>query len=365
MDDDRAQIQRLRAEADALPHGPTQVALLEEAVRLADELQDVDLAYEMRDHLMRSAAFSGRPDDLLVAFSWCLAQYDCAPHRFNSYNLLWKYKWVIGGATHFPEIDRPRLEALLADMERRYREAGSTLHAVHDERRSLMKAFGDRAAARKAHAACRRTPRDHLSDCPACEAHGTLDYHVFQKHWRRAVQAAQPIFQKRLSCAVVPLVTYSTILLPLLHLGRIDEAREYQRTGYRLIRQADGVIEELAEHLRFVVLAGDLAQARRMMERHLPTVLESVMLDKRFAWFLAARLWTDRLLGRGTKTIKLRLPAALPSPDAQGRSDVRQLGAWFTERAQEIARRFDARNGNDYHQQRLDELPELLRLAVD
>src|SRR5262249_18653540 len=132
------QVWELRWKADDLPHGPAQVALLEEAVQLADSLKDVDLAYRVRSELMTAATFSGRPDIMLVAFSWCLAQYDRNPQQFDQHDLLWKYKWVIGNGYKFPEIDRPRLEALLADVERRYREAGSTMHAVSQARRDFL-----------------------------------------------------------------------------------------------------------------------------------------------------------------------------------------------------------------------------------
>ena len=112
------------------------------------------------------------------------------------------------------------------------------------------------------------------------------------------------------------------------------------------------------------ILIGDLARAKHMMEKHLTAVLDYVELDARFAFLLAARLWTDRLVSHGTDRIKVRLPPGPPAPDAPGNSDVRQLGQWFTEQAQAIAHRFDARNGNDYFQQQLDELPQLLRLPV-
>jgi len=114
----------------------------------------------------------------------------------------------------------------------------------------------------------------------------------------------------------------------------------------------------------FVVLTGDFAQAKRMLERHLPAALNSVMLDERFNFLLAARLWTDRLLARGMPAIKLHLPDELPAADAQGRRDVAELGTWFTDQARSIAARFDGRNGTTAFQDRFDELPELLALAA-
>jgi len=174
----------------------------------------------------------------------------------------------------------------------------------------------------------------------------------------------QALLQGQLTWAEEPRRGLSKVLLPLLRLGQLDEARELQERGYRYIRNASHFVTELAHQLRFVVLVGDMTQARRMVERHLAGALDSVMLDERFAYLLAARLWTERLLGQGTEALKVRLPAGMPGADAVGKTDVRHLGQWFADEAQMIARRFDARNGTDAYQRRFEELPQLLRLAV-
>ncbi|MBI3410378.1 MAG: hypothetical protein HY040_18730 [Planctomycetes bacterium] len=365
MTDPRDQIVDLLCEAEGLPHGPAKVALLEEAVQLADSLNDLDLGFEARNGLMEAANFSGRPDIILVAFTWCLAQYDRDRERFDSYDILWKYKWVITIAYQFPEISRPRLEQLLDDIDRRYREAGSTNYGVSLVRRKLMVHFGEWQKARAAHSQFRKCRRDFLSDCPACVAASNCYYFASQRHWGRAVQAAQPVLQNRLTCTEEPHRTLANVLRPLFHLGRLEEARVYQRRGYRLVGQANHFVEQHAEHLQFAVLLGDMAQAKRLLERHLSGALQIVTVDDRFQFLLAGRLWTDRLRSRGTRKLKVRLPKGLPSPDADGKSDVSALGAWFTAQSQEIAQRFDARNGTNAFQQQIDELPELLRLALD
>jgi hypothetical protein len=292
MTDLHDQIAELQDKAQGLPYGPARLALLEEAVQLADSVKDVDLAFSARQELMEAATFSGRPDIMLVAFSWCLAQYDRNPEQFNRDDMLWKYKWVITNAFGFPEISRPRLEELLADMERRYREAGSTLNGVSMVRRELHEHFGEWQQAQAAHAEFRKRRRDSLSDCPACVAGNTCRYYSRQRQWGRAVQAAQPVLHNRLTCAEEPHYTLASVLRPLFHLGRLEEAKTYQRWGYRLVRSANHFVRHQADHLRFLVLIGDLAQAKRLLERHLPGVLQIVTVDERFEFLLAARLWT-------------------------------------------------------------------------
>ena len=302
---------------------------------------------------------------MLVAFSWCLAQYDRNPERFDRREILWKYKWVISTGCNFPEISRRRIEELLADMERRHREAGSTLYAVSLLRRGMFEHFGEWQQARVANAEFRRRRRDFLSDCPACVANANCGYFCGQRQWGRAMRAASPVLHQGLTCTWEPHRTFSRVLRPLLHLGRVDEAKTYHRQGYRLVSRAREFVRQQAAHLEFVVLINELARAKGLLERHLAGALESVELDERFEFLLAARLWADRLAVRGTRTLKVRLPKGLPAPGADGKSDVGALREWFMERCQEIARRFDARNGTSAFQQHVDELPDLLRLAMD
>lgn len=355
-----AQVAELHAKASGLPHGPAQVALLEEAVRLADLSQDIELAFDVRDTLMQSACFSGRSDVVLVAFAWCLAQYDRDPQRFNSFNILWKYKWVISDGISFPDLSRARLESLLADMERRFREAGSTMDAVWRLRRELFMHFGEWPQSRAAHAEVQTCARDWLSDCPACVAVNDCRYFSGQHEWGLAVEAAQPVLQKRLSCAEEPHRTLAEVLRPLLELSRVEEAQEYQRWGYRLIRNAQHFVREHACHLHFLTRTGDAAGAKRVLERHLPGALEAVQLDERFEFLLAARLWAQRLAEQGKKPLKVRLPPALPAADGNGKSDVAALGAWFAEQAGVLARRFDARNGTTAFQTMIDDTEQLI-----
>lgn len=365
MTEARTQINELQQAARRLPYGTTKTAMLEEAVRIADTLEDVRLAYRIRDDLMQAATFAGRHDVAIVTFSWCLAQYDRDRSVAPAYELLWKYKWVVNNARQFPEISRARLFELLDDMERRHREYGSSLHAFWLLKRSLHQSLGEPESAAEAQKSYRRRRRDFLSDCIACVAHKDCSYHRFRGHWSRALKAAEPVLTGRMSCAEQPHLIYSHVLIPLLHLKRLDEASEHQARGYKLVARGEQFVEAHSEHLQYMVLTGNMPRAKGMLERHLPGALKAVSAEERFAFLLAARLWTDRLLEQGVRRLKVRLPEGPPAPDARGESDAAALGSWFGEQARAVAARFDARNGNTWFQQQIDALPDLMRLATD
>jgi hypothetical protein len=365
MNDYQEAIDKLTEEAEFVGNGAAKIGLLEEAVRLADTHGDTEAGFNVRLTLMDASTFAGRPDLLLVAFSWCLAQHDRDPDLFGDEDLLWKYKWVVNQLSGFPQISRQQIEAMLADMEIRFEEAGSTLHAVYQQKRDVLMDMGDREAAAQANDELARIERDWLSDCKACIADIEVEHRVLDGADEEALEKAAPILRGRLSCAEVPQRTYAKVLLPLLRLGRPDEAMSFHLKGYRLIAGNPGnFITHIALHMEFLALTGNLAKAVKLIEKHLPSALENPSLGKRFDFFLACRLVLDMLLAEDKKALKLRLPSTFPLYESKGRYLISNLIAWFANQTQDLAKRFDRRNGNPFFSQKIADLEELKKLAT-
>jgi pentatricopeptide repeat protein len=121
---DQERLEDLLGEAYHLDNGDAKVQLLEEAVKLADALQDVDMSFYSRMQFTEAATFAGRSERLMTSFSWCLAKYKEDPEQFEEYgyDLLWQFKWVIGGVSTFPHITYSTLLRSLAQLNR-YDEA--------------------------------------------------------------------------------------------------------------------------------------------------------------------------------------------------------------------------------------------------
>ena len=363
MSDHESQIQELRFKAWGLPNCPTKVSLLEEAVRIADLHNDIECGYDLRQDLIEAATFSGRIDVLMVAFSWCVAQYDRDPERFDEHDLLWKYKWALADAPDFPQVSRQQIDSLLTDMERRYKAGGHSLHAVHQMRRDAMVAMNDKPAAKKAHTAFTKARVDWLSDCKACTASNTGGYHELFEKWDDVWKSYEPIVKGKLSCHSEPLRSTSSALLPLVRLGKAAKAKELQTAMTKRLARDENPTPQAAEHLVFLSVVDETAKAKRVLERYLPKGLEAVSGLERLSMLNAAIVFCGRLLNNGTTAIKVQLPAHLPKADDKGRRDVAEVRAWFEGEARKLAEQFDARNGNDGNVRALAALPELLELA--
>jgi len=346
--------------------GDTKVALLEEAVRLADICGDFTLASTARELLIHAATFGGAPEKALVAYSWQLAQYDRRPQDMDEWNILWQYKWILDSIANFPQIGKAQILEMLDDMAARYRRAGYSLRPNYLMRHRLYKFWDEAEGARYFHKG-RATPRDTMSDCLACELNDVVSFAIREGDDARAVDSALPIIQGRMRCASIPRNTFAHLLLPLVRLGRLDEAVDLHLQGYRLVASAPkGALSNAAEHLEFLVVTENFDRAVSIFEKHLADASTIADAATQFDYYLASWFLLDQLpeRGRGRTTLKLRLPRALPAYVEEGVYSTAGLAAWFLEQCEALAARFDARNESDYYTRSIRDTAALKELTT-
>lgn len=332
-----------------LDDGDSKIMLLEEAVRLADICGDFALQYDARDRLINAATFGGAPEKALVAYSWCLAQYDrrASEQDVDLWRLLWMYKWILSNIASFPQIAKAQILEMLDDMAVRYERAGYSLRPNYMLRNRIYK-YWDAAEAAKFFRKAQETYRDSASDCAACELDDAVSFALRQTDDAEAVRLAAPIIQGRLRCGSIPKITFANLLLPLTRLGRLDEAVSLHLQGYRLIARAGkGYISSVADHITFLNVTENFDRAVRIFEKHLADASSLADLASKFDYYVAAWFLLDNL--RERETLKLRLPRTLAVYEESGVYGVARLARWFLEQAQTLAARFDARNESDYY----------------
>lgn len=357
-----AQIDELVMSTWGMDNGPTKVAILEQAVRLADAHNEDEHGFGARLDLIDAATFGGSPDVALVAFAWCLAKVDAEPQRFDVGPLLWKYKWTVDAAVEYPTIAKQQLADMLDDMERRYRAAGSGLHPVHQTAREAYRVMGDLPAAKAAHSRVVKSRRSFLSNCEACEQHAQVKFYLDLGQRGRAYKKAEPLLAGRLSCMEVPHCTYSHLLLPKLFDGEAELAAEYHRQGTRLLGHNPKFVTEAARHLIYLTVADELPAAVKYLQKHLPNAVACTCPAWKFEFARAATFCFDRLAER-PRPLKVRLPANLGLPKGVDGTNLTALRDHFAAEARVIGKAFDARNGNDRYARRLAELADLKEKA--
>ncbi|HJK91728.1 MAG TPA: hypothetical protein RMH85_14565 [Polyangiaceae bacterium LLY-WYZ-15_(1-7)] len=351
-------IDALLEEARELDYGPERIAKAEEAVRQADQQKLEVKAYDARLALIEATVFGGYPEKGFVAFGWCAAKSDEDPERFQEsrallgmfltgIDLLWSYKWMTLQVPWYPQLSRAQIDETLDDMEARYRKHGLSLRPVYMQRtRAALEMGDDLETAHQWYRKWQWAPRDLYADCEACEVSFQAQFHAARDEHERALQLAAPLFDGTLGCAEVPHMTYGRLLGSALALGQAERAAEMHAKGYGLVRDNRDFVVPVAEHVHYLVRAGELEEAKALVERHLPWAVGNRLPYRTMRFFAAARDVFGALDGQ----VEARLPEAL---GGAGAHDAAALAERFDAEAKAIAARFDARNGNDVVGQRI------------
>ncbi len=343
-------------EAQNLPHGPQRLALVEDAVRQADLSGDGAAAYEARKELIYSANYAGQSEKMLVAFAWCRAyldEHEAELGAWEQHGLAWYHKWVLIATHHFPQIPLERIQNLHRDYAERIRALGAGGGTVPYFELQLALHRGDVNGARTAFNIWQFARRDHLSDCPACEAQTIADYHEFTGDDAGCAGQVQRMLDRGMSCSHIPHSTHGMVLPALIRLGRWDEARRHHEQGRDLVAGDPDHVTAQARHLEYLSLT-DLSAAQDWYARHVGWAERTSELDTRLDFHLAAALLFSCLRAAGQDTLTLTLPQDLPGHRPDGTYATRERFDHHAGAARTLAQAFDTRNGLPYHAHRLE-----------
>jgi tetratricopeptide (TPR) repeat protein len=355
MSHSEEELANLLNDAYSMPYGAARIALVEQIIAHADAGHFDELSFYARVQATDAYVYGGEPARSFVTFSWSLAEFDRDPvrHARMQHTLMWQFKATVTGLTEFDEIPLDRTYAVLDEMQRRWQLGGHSLHAVHQHRHFVARHVGDLTAADEHYRQWVNAPRDDLSDCLGCDPSSKAYWLASRGRDEEAVALAEPVLAGRLTCSEQPQGVLTALLKPYLRTGRLDQARDAHRRGYRLHRSNVADLHDIAEHIEFCALTGNSARGVEILERHLG------WLDKPpspFAamWFAAAgALVLERAVAAGGHNLVLRRPAYGDRPAGPVRAQA--LAEELTGFALRTAQRFDARNGTDFQGGRLRE----------
>jgi tetratricopeptide (TPR) repeat protein len=347
---------------DRRPYGRTRTVTAEELVDAAEQFAEpVPLVHALLE-LQEAYTYGSEPRKSPVVFARLLTLFDEQPDIFDDrlrHMLFWRFKWVSNALRALPEIPLASLRQWLTEMRDRYEKAGLGLHPYYGQAYQLAAHVGeDTALAYELWAGRSRT---RLSDCEACEICERALYHLTAGDDERALRAWEPVLAGKESCQEEPARSLSYALLPLLRTGRTDRARELHLAGYRGCRRNPSMSGEVGRHLEFCALTGNEARGLELLaeNRNLFDEVDSPLDQLDFLTGVEVLLQRVGSLGHGE----------LPAAGYAGRTwTVAGLRAEVRDRADDLAARFDARNGTAAHtsrrRARLDRAPLLDTLEL-
>ncbi|WP_053701257.1 hypothetical protein [Streptomyces sp. WM6368] len=337
----REEIVRGLAENRETPNGAVRNAHAEALAGAAETSGDRALFREALDNLINSYLYSAESPKILVPFARLLQEYDKDPGAFSEWEahaLFWQFKWVATAISDSPGIPLESATGWLDEMERRYRIAGYSERPVREAEMWLADAIGEDERAEGAFRRWLAADRDSMSDCRACELNGQGQYSALHGNDAEALEIWRPVLDGDLTCAEEPHRLLATSLLPLLRLGRADEARSHHLRGYRMARGNESLLPSVGKHIEFCALTGNEPRGLEILAEHAAHVAPLANLDDRLAFHGGILVLLRRLkeLGRG------RTPAV---PYEGSPRTVAELYEVLYAGCLDIARQFDARNG--------------------
>ncbi|MGW3663202.1 tetratricopeptide repeat protein [Streptomyces sp. NPDC005141] len=357
-------LRRAMADNYEQPEGPGRNARAEQLLVEAEKLNIPLAVIEALGHQLKVYNYSSEKGKMFVPFSRLLRMWDERPEDFDEFeihSLHWVFKWMSAGMLDQPHVPLASIEKWLGEMEHRYRLAGHSERAVRSAEFSVAAHLGDVERAERAYTAWLAADRDSMADCHACELHG--------QGWWRAVRGADPealelwapVLEGEYTCAHEPHTVLASSLLPLLRLGRADEARARHLRGFRLVRAMESMRGAYADHVEFCALTGNEARALELLAERPAYFTDSGELRSKLDFMAVVALAMDRLtaLGLGGQTV----------PGPTGRVwTAGELAVHARGEALALAERFDARNGTSYVSERararMDQSPLVERLPL-
>ncbi|MEN3613347.1 hypothetical protein AAH979_27825 [Plantactinospora sp. ZYX-F-223] len=346
MDRDTDDLWRTIDRVGEMPYGSGQVAAAEQLIRQVDATGDEQLAFAARMLATAAYYYGGEPARSFVTFSWCLAEFDRNPrpyHQRHLHTLLWYFKHMVSGLLEFPEVPLDRTMAVLDDMERRYRDGGHSLQMVYKYRHQVAVHVGAAEEAAEWYRRWTTAPRDDLSDCAGCDPTDQIEYLASLGRHEEAVAMAEPVLAGRLGCVEQPQCVLTALMLPYLHTGRREQARDAHLRAYRRHRTNIANMSLVGEHLTFCALTGNEARGLELLERHLGWLDEAPSPADAMAFAASGALLLHRLAAEGHGELPVQRRGHLERPAAE--VSVTVLATELAGTARDLAARFDARNG--------------------
>ncbi|WP_028558924.1 hypothetical protein [Paenibacillus pinihumi] len=318
----------LRDKIWTVPNDAQKLTLMEESIGLADQFLDRREAYQIRMEYIDTALDTGYPERMLVAFSWCMTEFEKNPGDYSASSILWYYKWVLDHIWRFPQIPMQTIETLFDHFKAKCLEYGYRMGSYHKYRHVYALSRGDLAAATESFEEWRKIRRDDLSDCRACDGQDIGVYHFALGEYEEGLHKVKPILSGKLSCAEVPQVTYSSVLIPLLELGREEEAELYAKKGYPML-EGQRFMDDFGRFLFYYTIT-DLAQAGRVLEKSVRFIEQTKTDWHRFLYLVSALAFLEQREAAGRKAT-LNIPEYITLE-------------WTREETSRLAQAFDVRN---------------------
>lgn len=334
-------------------HPREKANLLREAIRIADENEDVEWATEMRLDLIYELNLLSADTEEIAVFSKILDDYENHKDVIKEEDLLWKYKWIWSCTFDIPDIPMEQIMAVGEDYKTRITRNGYGLRTYYHRWSAEYIRMREYDKAKECIDKMLAEKVDDQS-CEACELNFMLDYYLETGQFEEAYSRAQPLINKQFTCYEANLRAYLKLSYYAQKAGRPDLAADMCSRAEEALagREKD---EYMLLYMGLFIAYNFMIKPERgweYAERCIGWSLRTNMMKRyRFSCdMLEALKYENR------PEVQLSLTEEFPLYRPDGVYSVESLRSYFYQQAEELACRYDARNGNNGYMDRLKEI---------
>ena len=334
---------QMQAQFASYESGAARLAAIRSAIGEADSRQSLVWQFRFRYDYVKESVFSGDRYHAMIIFPELTALYDASPSLQEnpevSYHLLVAFKWIVEAAPEFPQISRQEIEGYFRMFKDRLLEQGYSL-SIYYMKRCLFYMHIDRDLAAANFYRFLDAPLDEISDGRALWYDQQSMFYLYIGQEEKALEAARPIFEGRMKSNALPQATYHDFIRYYLEHGRYEEAMRYAAIIEERVNGDPYYLDTIGTFLRLAAVT-DTRWGTALFNKNYPLYLSSKnpLLTMGFA------IGSTHLLEALPDTAGLRVPAGSPLHGVCRAGDIGACARHMRSCAEDLAARFDARNG--------------------
>ena len=338
------EIQRLLLKRDNAPLPIDRIAVLKQAINLADIHNDLQWGYDLRIDLIDEESNTTRSIDSFPAFAWIIDAYDSDPDLFNVDYLLGKYRWMIGESYRNLSISIAQLQQMLIDFKLRLKSNGYSLRTYYTAKADLGFFLNNDDMISENIELRDDEEVNQTFDYWLSELYADIEFALRKNKFEQARQLERKITVDSLEYAHYPLAIYASFTRYLTRIGDSKKAGEYLYKAEECLSKIENdqsTITSIGKLMQYLLMY-DKKRAWQYFEQYVNWTIDC---DDCTAVFFALDVLP---LLRYEKEVKiLQVNSQLPWYRLDNTYNPADLYKYYYELALNLSKRFDERNGNN------------------